>query len=134
MKNYNTFQKLKQHKIEVHGIKTDSLLVNNNPKNRKLLRQIFDLSDEIGCFKLEFDKYLTDKKIEITPNELPHIEKVKVNEYEVKDEYDTNELINLMRDKNIFVKDLSLASAKQQPVKIIWKFYSFHHIINYVSN
>ena len=29
---------------------------------------------------------------------------VKVNEYEVKDEYDTNELINLMRDKNIFVK------------------------------
>ena len=104
LKNYNTFQKLKQHKIEVHGIKTDSLLVNNNPKNRKLLRQIFDLSDEIGCFKLEFDKYLTDKKIEITPNELPHIEKVEVNEYEVKDEYDTNELINLMRDKNIFVK------------------------------
>ena len=104
LKNYNTFQKLKQHKIEVHGIKTDSLLVNNNPKNRKLLRQIFDLSDEIGCFKLEFDKYLTDKKIEITPNELPLIEKVKVNEYEVKDEYDTNELINLMRDKNIFVK------------------------------
>ena len=104
LKNYNTFQKLKQHKIEVHGIKTDSLLVNDNPKNRKLLRQIFDLSDEIGCFKLEFDKYLTDKKIEITPNELPHIEKIKVNEYEVKDEYDTNELINLMRDKNIFVK------------------------------
>ena len=134
LKNYNTFQKLKQHKIEVHGIKTDSLLVNNNPKNRKLLRQIFDLSDEIGCFKLEFDKYLTDKKIEITPNELPHIEKVKVNEYEVKDEYDTNELINLMRDKNIFVKGSLPGVGKTTACKNNKEVLFIHHIINYVSN
>lgn len=63
LKNYQTYQQLKQNNIKVHGIKTDSLLINNNPKNRKLVKEIFNLSEEIGCYKLEFDKYLTDKKI-----------------------------------------------------------------------
>ena len=104
LKNYQTYQKLKQNNIKVHGIKTDSLLINNNPKNRKLVKEIFNLSEEIGCYKLEFDKYLTDKKIEIIDNEIPIIENIKVNEHVIKDEYNTNEILNIMKEKNLFVK------------------------------
>lgn len=104
LKNYQTYQQLKQNNIKVHGIKTDSLLINNNPKNRKLVKEIFNLSEEIGCYKLEFDKYLTDKKISIIDNEIPIIENIKVNEHVIKDEYNTNEILNIMKEKNIFVK------------------------------
>ena len=76
----------------------------------------------------------TDKKIEIIDNEKPIIEKIKINEHDIKDEYDNNKILNIMKDKNFFVKVLYPVSVKLRLEKPMKKSYLFHHIINYVNN
>ena len=52
------------------------------------------------------------KNLKIIDNEKPIIEKIKINEHEIKDEYDNNKILNIMKDKNIFVKLLYPVSVK----------------------
>ena len=71
LKNYNTNKKLEDAKIQVHRIKTDSLMIVDSPKNIKTVRDIFDLSDKIGNHKIERDKFLINSEITCDDNELP---------------------------------------------------------------
>ena len=56
LKNYETYKKLKKADIHVFGIKTDSLMVADTSKNIKKIKELFDLSDKIGNYKLERNK------------------------------------------------------------------------------
>ena len=76
----------------------------------------------------------TDKKIEIIDNEKQIIEKIQINEHEIKDEYHNNKILKIMKDKNIFVKVLYPVSVKLRIEKPMKKSYLFHHIINCVNN
>ena len=53
LKNYNTYMKLRDAKIKVFGIKTDSIMIADTPKNVKIVTEAFDLSDKIGNYKIE---------------------------------------------------------------------------------
>ena len=68
LKNYNTYKKLTDVKIKVFGIKTDSLMIADTPKNVKTLREAFDLSDKIGNHKIERNKFLINSEIKCNDN------------------------------------------------------------------
>ena len=104
LKNYNTYKRLKDAKIQVYGIKTDSIMIADTPKNVKTVRGLYDLSDKIGNFKIERNKYLINSEIRCNSNELPKIDRINVREHTINNEYDNQELLSIMNDKNIFVK------------------------------
>ncbi len=61
LKNYNTYVKLKSNNITPLGIKTDSILIRNSDLEK--VKSLFNWNDEIGCFKIEKDKYLKNDLI-----------------------------------------------------------------------
>ena len=117
LKNYNTYKKLIGAKIQVYGIKTDSIMIADNPKNIKTVRDLFDLSDKIGNYKIERNKFLLNSEIKCNTNELPKIDEITVKEHTIKDEYDNQELISIMKDKNIFVKGILPGVGKTSACK-----------------
>ena len=52
LKNYETYKKITDNKIKVNGIKTDSLLFENNKQIIKQIKNIFNLSDKIIFIKI----------------------------------------------------------------------------------
>ncbi|DAC81756.1 TPA_asm: S1H [Trichoplax MELD virus] len=104
IKNYMTYKKLIRANIEVRGIKTDSLLIDNSRDNKSKVKKLFDFSNKIGCFKLETCNYLIDKKLQWIENELPQIAQITITEHEIKDERDTDEINNVFKKYNTFIK------------------------------
>ena len=117
LKNYNTYKKLEDAKIQVHGIKTDSMMIADTPKNVKAVRGIFDLSDKIGNHKIEINKFLINSEIKCNDNELPKIHGTNVREHSINNEYDNQELLSIMKDKNIFVKGILPGVGKTSACK-----------------
>jgi len=101
LKNYLTTIKLHKLNIDVCGVKTDSIIVKKKFKN--VVLKMFDFSDKIGCFKLEIHHGL--------PGEL--INKIKLNDiivdkldpivHNISDEYDKNEINNVIVKHNIAI-------------------------------
>ena len=117
LKNYNTYKKLEDAKIQVHRIKTDSLMIADTPKNFKAVRGIFDLSDKIGNHKIERDKFLINSEIKCNDNELPKIHITNIREHNINNEYDNQELLSIMKDKNIFLKGVLPGVGKTSACK-----------------
>ena len=106
LKNFNTFKKLIEAKIKVLGIKTDSLMIADSPKNVETVKELFDFSDKIGNHKLERNKYLLDSEIKCSKNKLPKVTKVDIREHSVNNEYNSEEILSIMNNKNVFVKGI----------------------------
>ena len=118
LKNYNTFKKLTEAKTKVYGIKTDSVMIADTPKNVRIVKDIFDLSDKIGNFKIEKNKFLLNSEIKCSDNELPKITRVDIREHNVNNEYDSQELMSIMKDKNVFKKGILPGVGKTSACKI----------------
>ena len=117
LKNYKTYNKLTDAKIKVFGIKTDSMMIADTPKNVKAVRGIFDLSDKIGNHKIERNKFLINSEIKCNDNELPKINRINIREHNINNEYDNQELLSIMKDKNIFVKGILPGVGKTSACK-----------------
>ena len=117
LKNYNTYKKLVDAKIQVFGIKTDSLMIADTPKNVKTVREVFDFSDKIGNYQLERNKSLINSEIKCNDNELPKITTINVREHSINNEYDSHQLLSIMKDKNIFVKGILPGVGKTSACK-----------------
>ena len=117
LKNYNTYRRLKDAKIHIYGIKTDSIMIADTPSNIKTVKGLFDLSDKIGNFKIERDKYLINSEIRCNSNELPKIDRINVNEHTINNEYDNQELLSIIKDKNFFIKGLLPGVGKTSACK-----------------
>ena len=117
LKNYNTYKKLTDAKIKVFGIKTDSLMIADTPKNVKTLREAFDLSNKIGNHKIERNKFLINSEIKCNDNELPKITTINVREHSKNNEYDNQELLSIRKDKNIFIKAILPGVGKTSTCK-----------------
>ena len=117
LKNYKTYKKLTDAKIKVFGIKTDSLMIADTPKNVKILKEAFDLSDKIGNHKIERNKFLINSEIKCNDNELPKINRINIREHNINNEYDNQELLSIMKDKNIFVKGILPGVGKTSACK-----------------
>ena len=117
LKNFDAYKRLTDAKIQVYGIKTDSIMIADTPKNIKTVRGLFDLSDKIGNYKIERNKFLINSEIKCNTNELPNIDEINVREHTIKDEYDNQELLNIMKDKNIFVKGMLPGVGKTSACK-----------------
>jgi hypothetical protein len=103
-------------KIKVIGIKTDCVFFEGN---HNLIKQNFDLSNNIGNYRIDTGKYMTDSKLFIKSNDLIDFidfENIKVKTFE--DEYD-NQSINkyLVENKRIMIKSLYPGSGKSQSIK-----------------
>ena len=117
LKNYKTYRKLVNSGIKVRGIKTDSLLIDDSIKNIRKVKELFDFTDKIGNYKLEQDKFLSNSEVKCIDNKLPVIHNIEIKEHIVKNEYDNQELLDIMKDKNIFVKGLLPGVGKTSACK-----------------
>ena len=133
LKNYNTFKKLTEAKTKVYGIKTDSVMIADTPKNVRIVKDIFDLSDKIGNFKIEKNKFLLNLEIKCSDNELSKITRVDIREHNVNNEYDSQELMSIMKDKNVFIKGILPGVGKTSACKIMTILCSYHHITNFAK-
>lgn len=106
LKMFKLYEKMKANKIEVYGFKTDCIY--NNAGQRKLQSTGIPLNKEIGGFKVEHDKYLPSRKLEITENELIDFPDFTVgNVKEFEDEKDTQTINKYLSDKKaVLVKGL----------------------------
>ena len=102
------FKKCKANDIEVHGIKTDCVLVKRSDMYR--LWQVFekDIDDNsIGKYKLEFEKSLFGEKLvlEENQNDSEKLCKIEIQEIELKNEYDKEEVaqVNLENNRLIYL-------------------------------
>ena len=107
-KLYNMFKKCKANDIEVHGIKTDCVLVKRSDMYR--LWQVFekDIDDNsIGKYKLEFEKSLFGEKLVLAENQKDSekLRKIEIQEIELKNEYDKEEVaqVNLENNRLIYL-------------------------------
>ena len=98
LKNYQTYMKLKSNGVRCVGIKTDSILINWSKNVEKVVKSIFDLSDKIGCYKLEFRKELPGDVIRKVENKFPDISDIEIIDHFVSNERDIVE-VNSKIDK-----------------------------------
>ncbi len=68
LKLLNMFDKMKSMNINITGIKTDCIMYDS--KSQSKLKNYFSISSKIGEYKLEDNKYLVNKQIQINNNEL----------------------------------------------------------------
>ena len=116
IKMYNTFLKLQELEINVYGIKTDCLLVNK--VNFNDLKNNFKISDNIGEYKIEKNKKLTNTKLEIIENELITFPDFKPFIKTFNDEYDTKSINNYIDENRVvFIKGIYPGTGKSQAVK-----------------
>jgi len=101
LKNYNTYMKLLNNGIKPVGIKTDSILIRD--KDVKKAVKLFDFSKKIGCFKVERDKWLTDKHVIQQTNEYVNVSEIKVHMHKIKNEWDTKEINTILGQHNTMI-------------------------------
>jgi hypothetical protein len=108
LKILEPFNKLIKLKFKVVGIKTDCIFYQG--KN-EIIRENFDLSNKIGNFKIETEKYMIDSKLFIED-----FDNIKIKTFD--DEYNI-EPINkyLIENKRVMIKNLYPGSGKSQSIK-----------------
>lgn len=137
LKNYQTFMKLKAQGIRCVGIKTDSILIEWNRHIEKIVKSKFDLSDKIGCYKLEYRKELPGDVIRKVLNKLPVVQEVEVVTHHITNERDVKE-INCVFEKYsnmLLLGNLPGVGKTTTACNFVCKQnYLFVHIINYVKH
>ena len=104
LKLYNTYKKMVSLKIPPLGIRTDCIYY--DPIHDDVIIKNFDLSDEIGNFKIETNKYMDDVKIKVYENKLIDIEDFSTPKIKTFDDEKDTETINkyLDENKNVLIK------------------------------
>jgi hypothetical protein len=100
LKLYRLYRKCKSNGIEVHGIKTDCVLVKNSDHLKLLEALEKRICNKVGGLKVERDKRLFGERLEMVENEEQHFPKNEVNTLEIRDEYDKEELGELNQTNN----------------------------------
>ena len=105
LKLYKLYEECKSNGIEVHGIKTDCVLVKKS--DHLQLLEVFEkrICKKVGGLKIEHDKRLFGERLEMIENEEQHFPKTVEISLEVKDEYDKEELgeLNLTNNKILYL-------------------------------
>ena len=105
LKLYLLYEECKRNGIEVHGIKTDCVLVKSSDQ-WDLLR-VFGkrICNKVGGLKIEHNKRLFGDRLKMIENMEQHFPKTEVVNLEIKDEYDKEELgdINLNNNKILYL-------------------------------
>lgn len=105
LKLLKMYDKLKLLNVNMTGIKTDCIMYNSNSKS--IITKSFKLSSNIGDFKLEENKYLVNKQIQINQNELlkPKLFNTDLKTFE--NEFDTKTINTYVSThKQILIKGL----------------------------
>ena len=105
LKLYLLYEECKRNGIEVHGIKTDCVLVKSS--DQWDVQRVFGkrICNKVGGLKIEHDKRLFGDRLEMIENMEQHFPKTEVVNLEIKDEYDKEELgdINLNNNKILYL-------------------------------
>jgi hypothetical protein len=101
LKNYSASVKLMNNGIRPVSIKTDCILFEK--KHTKKVCSLFDMSDKIGCFKIEKDKGLCGKFIQVEENDKPSITEYEWTEHTVKNERDKDEINKILKKQNTLI-------------------------------
>ena len=101
LKNYQTYMKLKDNNIEPVAIKTDCIYFPKSDTDKA--RKLFDLSDEIGCFKIESNKSLFGEYIDKLHNDEPEIVKLSFVSHDIINERDNKEINKVLRKQNTII-------------------------------
>lgn len=105
LKLLNMYDKLKSVNVNITGIKTDCIMFDD--KNTDIIKSTFNLSNQIGEYKLENNKYLVNKKIQINPNELLKPKLFNTNLKTFSDEFDSKTINEYIEKNNkILIKGL----------------------------
>ena len=86
--------KLKANGIRGLGIQTDSIIF--EPKHENKVKKLFDLTDKIGCYKIEFNKDLRGDVFVKFADKEPEIKELVIKAHDIKDEFDKVEINNVI--------------------------------------
>ena len=92
LRNYQTYIKLRKVGIKGVGIQTDSILFEKKYEN--VVKQLFDFTDKIGCYKIEYGKELRGELIQRINNKIPVIDTIKCKIHTIENERDKQEINN----------------------------------------
>ena len=105
IKLLNMYDKMKSLNINITGIKTDCIMYDSNGKSK--LKNYFSISSKIGEYKLEDNKYLVNKPIQINTNELVKPKLFDTTLKTFTNELDTKTINEFVKNnKQILIKGL----------------------------
>jgi len=117
MKMYELYKKCHKGGLKVIGIKTDCLVVQNSRSEIEQTGYV-DFADKFGGWKFEAGNDCVNHRMGQDKNKLCELETTKVNEIEIKDEYDTSEFKKIFDKHNrILVKGVLPGVGKTTAVK-----------------
>lgn len=112
---YLRYKECLQKGLKPIAIKTDCILLDNTEEQ---LRKCFKFEKKIGGYKLELGKINCSTKLEFEYNKLIHIDEYKTTHFEIKNEYDTNEIKNVLdNNNNVFIQGLYAGVGKTTAIK-----------------
>ena len=115
LKLWKLYRQLTFNDIKVYGIKTDCLLVS---EEKETLKNVVEFSKNIGGIKFEYNKKPISKKIVMFKNELIEFKQPEINIIEMKDEYDVNEMKEILQKYDrVMIKGLLPGSGKTTAIK-----------------
>jgi len=97
IKLYEAYIKMKSLKVELLGIKTDSLFFDR--KYISVMQKNFNIENKIGSFRIEKNKVMTDKSLTVNTNKMI-VRLNKVKSISFKDEYDLTEIHEYIKNNN----------------------------------
>jgi hypothetical protein len=95
VKNYFTCVKMMKNGITPIGVQTDSILFEK--KHTEKVKKLFDLTDKIGCFKIEYDKLAKGSVIKRQKVVTPELPRIAPSIHKLKNERDLSEMNTLMK-------------------------------------
>jgi hypothetical protein len=105
VKMYHLYNKLIKLGVDVLGVRTDCFLFTTGEKK---IKKTFKLTKEIGDYKIEYNKYVPDVKIQLEMNELIKFQDyTKIDEKQFEDEKDTKAINEYLKDKqSVLIKGI----------------------------
>ena len=99
-KMYQDYYKLRSNGVKVCSVKTDAFVVKRSDEERT--KEILDFHNGIGGWRISKyeDIKIPSVEYEIAKNEKVEIPTYEHTEVEVKDEYNTDEIIEVIKEKN----------------------------------
>lgn len=103
LKNYKTCVKLIKNDIKIYGILTDCVIFHKDDTEK--VKELFDLSNKIGCYKIEHNKELKGDLIKRKDNNSPDANdfKIKVNVHKINNERDMKEINKVFEKHNTVI-------------------------------
>lgn len=121
IKMYRLAQICKKYNMNVCGIRTDSLLLNNHVYEIKNIQDINFNEDEVGAYKIDRGKTSINKNLIVNIERLNYkiaIKTININNIDILDEYDTTEINNKINNNNrLIIKSIMPGSGKSQCIK-----------------